>query len=94
MVESEVVMPRMGAKGEAESVTSRTRVRQGCPISPLLFIIVFDLLLESLKASGEVSRVSEYIDDLAVTVKDLQAVNRLIPVLEEYCEVTGVVLNY
>ena len=35
--------------GNKESIQSWTGVRQECPISPLLFIIVFDILLVSLK---------------------------------------------
>jgi hypothetical protein len=50
--------------------------------------------LESLKESGEVMRVSGYMDDLAVTVGEAEAVNRLIPRLEEYCKATGASLNY
>ena len=39
--------------GNNESIQSQTGVRQGCPISPLLFVIVFDILLVSLKKESK-----------------------------------------
>ena len=50
--ESVTWLPNIGESkrgGNNESIQSRTGVRQGCPISPLLFVIVFDILLVSLK---------------------------------------------
>jgi Reverse transcriptase (RNA-dependent DNA polymerase) len=75
-------------------VRSRSGVKQGCPISPLLFIIIFDLLIEVLKAEEGVVRVFGYMDDLAVTVKDPQTINKLISTFKLYCEATGAQLNY
>ena len=52
-----------------DSITSRTGVQQGCPISSLLFLIVFDLLLVSLNKNHPLKKLSGFMDDLGLLLK-------------------------
>ena len=44
----------------ANSITSRTEVQQGCPISLLLFLIVFNLLLVSLNKNHPLKKLNSW----------------------------------
>ena len=52
--ESDTWLPTVGSndKTQKEAIKSWTGVQQGCPISLLLFIILFDVLLVSLNSVG------------------------------------------
>ena len=58
-------------------------VRQGCPISPLIFCICADLLLEKIKRALPTATVRAYADDTAVVVQDLDTD---LPVLQQVFE--------
>jgi hypothetical protein len=55
-------------------------IRQGCPLSPLLFALVADLLLRRLQRKLEGAVIRAYADNIAVVVPDLQ---RALPILAE-----------
>ena len=50
-------------------------VRQGCPLSPLLFAIAFDPLIERLRSVSDV-RVCGFADDLAFPLRALDISRR------------------
>jgi len=88
-------LPKIGKSSKEEnSIIGRTGVRQGCPISPLLFIIVFDLLLVSLKKNHNPERLSSFMDDLGMILKNIQSINGLTQTFRKYEEATGSKLNY
>jgi ribonuclease HI len=96
MIESDVTMPELNKDGRScppVTIPNRTGVRQGCPISPLLYICIYDLLVEALKASTLTNKVSAYMDDLAVSAKPAN-INELSPIFDLYCKATGGHLNY
>ena len=85
--DSKVWLPRMGtfrSKGKPDHIWSRSGVRQGCPISPLLFIIVIDLLIMQIIKDGNIARLSAYMDDLGILVSNPNLVNALIPAFQKY----------
>ena len=63
----------------ADSITSRTRVQQGCSIFSLLFLIVFDLLLVSLNRNHPLEKLSNFMDDLKLLLKKADIINFLTP---------------
>ena len=46
-------------------------VRQGCPLSPLLYAVCADLLIERIRQKLPSAVVRAYADDTAVLVQDL-----------------------
>ena len=78
----------------ANSITSRTEVQQGCPISPLFFLIIFDLLLVSLNKNHPLEKLSGFMDDLGLLLKKVNTINLLISTFQKYEKATGAFLNY
>ena len=95
--ESVTWLPNIGGSkrgGNNESIQSRTGVRQGCPISPLLFVIVFDILLVSLKKEYNPQDLSGFMDDLGMVIQKAETINSLTPTFKKYEEATGAKLNF
>jgi Reverse transcriptase (RNA-dependent DNA polymerase) len=85
MVPTRVSMPSLGKWGEENDIIiSRTGMKQGCPISPLLYIIVYDLLIEEMKRKRPGDTVSAYVDDMGVVMGDPKGVKTLTEVYERY----------
>ena len=80
--------------GTKESIQSRTGVRQGCLIFPLLFVIVFDILLVSLKKKHNPQDLSGFMDDLGMVLQKVETINSLTPTFKKYEEATEAKLNF
>ena len=79
-------------------------VRQGCPLSPLLYIIIAETLgnairkdrsIEGMKIPGtiEQSKISQYADDATLTLADDQSVIRAFDIINKFEAATGGKLN-
>uniref|UniRef100_A0A2D4PTM4 Reverse transcriptase domain-containing protein n=1 Tax=Micrurus surinamensis TaxID=129470 RepID=A0A2D4PTM4_MICSU len=78
-------------------------VRQGCPMSPLLFILTMEVLLNQirqrkdiigLKSKKEEYKVQAFADDLVFFLEDpMESGTFLIQELEEYGMVAGLKIN-
>ena len=77
-------------------------VRQGCPLSGLLFVTGIELLARAIKNDtarrgikvGEKEiKVSLYADDTTVFVRDLDSVAHLLTLLEKFKNVSGLEIN-
>ena len=94
---SKTWLPSIGGKpgfSPTDFITSRTEVQQGCPISPLLFLIVFDLLLVSLNKNYPLEKLSNFMDNLGLLLKKADTINLLTPTFQKYEKATGALLNY
>ena len=70
-------------------------IRQGCPLSPLLFAVADDILLRRIARALPRALVRAYADDLAVVLPDgVYAAQVLEPMFDEYARVSGLKLHH
>ena len=76
------------------SITSRSGIRQGCPLSPLIFAVVADVLLRRLVAEFPECLVRAFADDtaMALTNFDTQA-GAVMKMFREFGAISGLHLN-
>ena len=78
-------------------------VRQGCPLSALLYSIVVEPLAMLIKADQDVKGVqlpyggtcviNQYADDTTVTVRDSKSVEKVLQIIEKYGQASGAKMN-
>ena len=89
--------------GHASTFFSLQRgVRQGCPLSGVLFVLGIELLSRSIKNDPTIKgiqvnkqelKISQYADDTTVFVRDLDSVTSLLKVLNDFKEHSGLEIN-
>jgi hypothetical protein len=74
--------------GYSDSVNfmSVTGVRQGCPVSPLFYILGVDLLASNLMKTEGVVAFGCYADDNGLVLEDHKALNRIWRTIDIYCK--------
>jgi hypothetical protein len=80
-------------KGDFIRFQSVTGVCQGCPISPLLYIIIVDLLVRSLTEVDDVIAVGSYADDNGVILSSRAALSKIRTRIRWYEKAVGAQLN-
>uniref|UniRef100_A0A670JZL5 Reverse transcriptase domain-containing protein n=1 Tax=Podarcis muralis TaxID=64176 RepID=A0A670JZL5_PODMU len=85
------------------SFTITKGTRQGCPLSPLLFIMVLEVILNKIRETPEIRgikigtkeyKVKAYADDLVVSIQDpTEGINTVIEVMEAFGRLSGFKLN-
>ena len=80
---------------EATSITVRSGVRQGCPLSPILSAICSDVLLQTLAETLEVDDcLHGFADDTGLVVSEyIKAMPHLSRTFEEYALISALDLN-
>ena len=78
-------------------------VRQGCPLSGILFVIAMELLAQSIRRSkdikginiqrAEVVKLSQYADDTTALLADVQSVSNLFNLLSLFEKCSGLKIN-
>ena len=77
-------------------------VRKGCPLSGIIFIIVVEILANSIRTNhmikginikGDKYKVSQYADDTSCFIRDPESVERLFDKLETFKCCSGLELN-
>jgi hypothetical protein len=75
--------------------TMTSGVRQGCPLSPLLYALAADALLEKISKSVDDVWVRAYADDTAIIVTDFwEQAPRLAEVFETFGNLSNLRLNF
>jgi len=67
-------------------------VKQGCPLSPLLFIIAYDPLLYSLSRIPDI-RYFAFADDLAITTDRISSISPALSAISLFSVVSGLGIN-
>ncbi len=67
-------------------------VKQGCPLSPLLFIIAYDPLLYYLSAIPNIQCFA-FADDLAITTDSVRAIYPALSVIDAFSAISGLGIN-
>jgi hypothetical protein len=77
-------------------------VRQGCPLSPYLFVIIIEFLAAKIRSNNDINgftidnkvvKLTMYADDLTVFVKNEKAAKCLFTELHKFSRVTGLQVN-
>ena len=77
-------------------------VRQGCPLSGLLFVTGIELFARAVKNDTDIKginvdqkkiKITQYADDTTVLVSDCDSILRLLKLLDEFKQVSGLQIN-
>ena len=78
-------------------------VRQGCPLSGILFVIGVEILSNAIKRSSEIKgiqikqkqtvKITQHADDTTVFMKDVQSVQKLFDLLNQFDSCSGLQIN-
>lgn len=85
-----------------ERILIERSVRQGCPLSPLLFALYLELLCRAVLGSPFISRakiaeeevkVLVYADDIAILCSSKEQSRIALDLVDDYCSTSGASLN-
>lgn len=86
-----------------DAINVRNSVRQGCPLSPLLFAIYLEPFCLKVIRNEEMRgfllitsevKILSYADDIALFCHDKESVAQAVDVARRYCKLTGSVINW
>ena len=90
-----------------EHISISKGIRQGCPLSALLFIICTEILATAIKQNDDIKgipvpfdrdkyktiKLSQYADDICLYLKDIQQFLNALDTIMDFGNVSGLVLN-
>jgi hypothetical protein len=80
--------------GKYDGFPLKAGVRQGCPLSPLVYALVAELLMDRIEAEFDDVLVRAYADDTALALRHFSRDSpRLATLFEEFAQISGLHLN-
>uniref|UniRef100_A0A670HWB0 Reverse transcriptase domain-containing protein n=1 Tax=Podarcis muralis TaxID=64176 RepID=A0A670HWB0_PODMU len=86
-----------------EDITISKGTRQGCPLSPLLFIVVLEVLLNAIRQNKQIKgvtlgineyKVKAFADDVVVTLEEpTESIKEILEEMEQFGKLSGFRLN-
>ena len=86
-----------------ESISLKPGTREGCPLSPLLFNIVLEVLATGVREKKEIEgmpigkekvKLSLFVDDMILYIENPKdSTRKLLELINEYTKVTGYKIN-
>lgn len=67
-------------------------VKQGCPLAPLLFVLLIDTIIRKLQDSPQVT-IGGFADDLGFFLEKLGFLDTLQSTIDDYCQASGSQVN-
>lgn len=80
----------------------KSGIRQGCPLSALLFVIAVEILAIKIRSSDNINgiklgdrtfKITQLADDTTLFLKDLKSLQNIIKLLSQYRNISGLSLN-
>ena len=77
-------------------------IRQGCPVSCLLFLLVVEVMSTKIRKSNNVKgikidkteyKIAQFADDATISVTDLTSILEVVSIIHNYGKVSGLKLN-
>ena len=78
---------------EGNQIGIHRGVKQGCPLSPLLFVLIYDVLISELKQKLPELTPLGAADDLAVVGPDLKELLEALKIIDEFSKASGLGTN-
>ena len=103
MVRCIPIITKIKHKGSIKSFPLKSGTRQVCPLSPLLFNIVLEVLATAIRAEKEIKRIqigkeevklSLFADDMILYIENPKdSTRKLLELINEYSKVAGYKIN-
>ena len=86
----------------SRSISLFTGIRQGCPVSALIFILAMEVLSNKIKCNnnikgficnGKEHKVSMYADDANIVISDINSIEFILSIINDFSCVAGPKLN-